>query len=53
MSVAAFSRRLTASALRWSIIACYINAEAARGGLRALLNTKAIRDKRIKSFLRI
>jgi hypothetical protein len=53
MPVAAFLRRLTASTLRWPIIACYINAKAAREGLRALLNIKAVENKRIKSFLRI
>jgi hypothetical protein len=41
-----------ASALRWLIIACYINAEAAREALRALLNIKVIENKRIKPFLR-
>jgi hypothetical protein len=47
-----FLRRLTASALRWPIIACYINTEAARRALGALLNIKAAENKGIKPFLK-
>jgi hypothetical protein len=48
--VAAFSRRSTASALGWPIIASHINAEAARGALGALLDAKAAGNEGIDSF---